>query len=283
MTTTLKETLLEPSIYLPTQALITEARWMTDVIKLFKVELPAGMSMDHRPGQFVEVSLLGLGEAPIGITSSPSRSNGSFELCIRKAGDLTAHLVGLGPGDHIGVRGPFGRGFPYEKFRGKDLLFVLGGLGLPPARSLINEILDDRANYGRVIILYGAKQPGEFIFTDEVARWRDRGDVEILQSVDRPDERWKGHIGVVTTLFPQIEIYARNTVAVTIGPPVMFRFALMELLGKGIPEGNIWLSLERRMKCGVGKCGHCQVNHLYVCQSGPVFSYAELKHVEEAL
>jgi NAD(P)H-flavin reductase len=241
------------------------------------------MSLGHRPGQFVEVSVLGVGEAPISISSSPSRSNGSFELCVRRAGDLTSVLHGLEAGAFVGIRGPFGRGFPYEKFRGKDLLLVLGGLGLPPARSLINQVVDNRANYGRVILLYGAKHPSEFLFTDEVEDWRERCGVEVHQSVDRPDEAWKGNVGVVTTLFPKIEIYARNTVAVTIGPPVMYRFVLMELLGKGIADGNIWMSLERRMKCGVGKCGHCQINHLYTCQSGPVFSYAEIKHLEEAL
>lgn len=283
MTTPLHDTLQTPSIYLPTAARILDVRPMTNLEKLFRIELPQGVSLGHRPGQFVEVSVLGVGEAPISITSSPSRSNGSFELCVRRAGDLTGVLHRMNPGDTIGVRGPFGRGFPYERFRGKDLLFVLGGLGLPPARSLINQVLDDRANYGRVIILYGAKHPSEFLFTDEVAEWQSRSDMELLRSVDRPDENWKGHVGVVTTLFPKIEIYARNTVAITVGPPVMYRFVLMELLAKGLADGNIWLSLERRMKCGVGKCGHCQINHLYTCQSGPVFCYAEIKHLEEAL
>jgi sulfhydrogenase subunit gamma (sulfur reductase) len=121
------------------------------------------------------------------------------------------------------------------------------------------------------------------LFTDELAEWGARDDVELHLTVDRPDDNWMGNVGVITTLFPKVQVYARNTVAVVVGPPVMYRFVLMELLGKGIPEGNIWLSLERRMKCGVGKCGHCQMNHIYVCQSGPAFSYAEIKGVEEAL
>ncbi len=281
--TTLKETLQEPSIYLPIPARIAETRPMTKLEKLFKIELPEGVSLDHRPGQFVEVSLLGVGEAPISISSSPSRSNGAFEVCVRRAGDLTGMLHRLGPGDTIGVRGPFGRGFPFEKFRGKDLLFAPGGLGLAPARSLINQVLDERANYGRILILYGARNPSELLFTDEIAEWQARGDVEVHLTVDRGDENWKGNVGVITTLFPKIELHARNTVAITVGPPVMYRFVLMELLAKGIADGNIWLSLERRMKCGVGKCGHCQINHLYTCQSGPSFSYAEIKHLEEAL
>jgi sulfhydrogenase subunit gamma (sulfur reductase) len=281
--TTLRETLQEPSIYLPIQARVLEARPMSKTERFFKIGLPDGLSLNHRPGQFVEVSVLGVGEGPISISSSPSRSNGSFELCVRRAGDLTGVLHRLGAGDTIGVRGPFGRGFPFEKFRGKDLLFAPGGLGLAPMRSLINQVLDERANYGRVTILYGARNPSELLFTDEIAEWKARGDVDVHLTVDRADDNWKGNVGVITTLFPKIDVYARNTVAITIGPPVMYRFVLMELLAKGIADGNIWLSLERRMKCGVGKCGHCQINHLYTCQAGPSFSYAEIKHLEEAL
>ncbi|MBI3361473.1 MAG: FAD/NAD(P)-binding protein [Chloroflexi bacterium] len=242
-----------------------------------------GLTLDHNPGQFIELSVLGVGEAPISISSSPSRSNGTFELCVRRAGDVTGALHRMGAGQVVGVRGPFGRGFPIERFRGKDILFAPGGLGLAPLRSLINQVLDERGKYGRVTILYGAKHPSELLFKDELAAWKERGDVELHVSVDRPDENWTGNVGVITTLFARAQVYARNTVAVTCGPPVMYRFVLMELVGKGIPDGNIYLSFERRMKCGVGKCGHCQINHIYTCQSGPVFSYAEIKGVQEAL
>jgi NAD(P)H-flavin reductase len=163
------------------------------------------------------------------------------------------------------------------------MLFAPGGLGLAPLRSLINQVLDERAYFGRVIILYGARTPSELLFKDELNQWQGRDDVELYLTVDRGDEGWKGHVGVITTLFKEISIYPRNTVAVTVGPPVMYRFVLMELLGKGIQEGNIWLSLERRMKCGVGRCGHCQINNIYTCQSGPVFCYKEIKGLEEAL
>ena len=283
MTINLIETLPESSIYLPTQSRILAAQPLTKLEMLFTIELPGGIALDHKPGQFVEVSLLGVGEAPISISSSPSRSNGSFELCVRRAGDLTSVLHRMTPGEMIGIRGPFGRGFPFERFRGKDMLFAPGGLGLAPLRSLINQVLDERGNFGRVIILYGARHPSELLFTDELAEWQARDDIELHLTVDRADDDWKDNVGVITTLFPKIDIHPRNTVAVTIGPPVMYRFVLMELLGKGIPEGNIWLSLERRMKCGVGKCGHCQINHLYTCQSGPSFSYTEIKHLAEAL
>ena len=276
MTEVLLNTLNE-SLYLPQPARIVEVRPVTAMEKLFTLELPGGLSLDHQPGQFVEVSVLGVGEAPISISSSPSRSNGTFELCARQAGDVTGVLHHMQVGQTVGVRGPFGHGFPIERLRGKDLLFAPGGLGLAPLRSLINQVLDERGHYGRVTILYGAKHPSELLFTDELAQWAKRDDVELHVTVDRPDENWRGHVGVITTLFPQVQIYARNTVAITCGPPVMYRFVLMELVGKGIPEGNIYLSLERRMKCGVGKCGHCQINHVYTCQSGPVFAYADIK------
>lgn len=251
--------------------------------KLFTIELPGGKSLDHRPGQFMEVSMLGVGEAPISISSSPSRSNGVFEMCVRKVGDVTGAIHRLEAGEKIGLRGPFGHGFPIEKFRGKDMLFAPGGLGLAPLRSLINQVLDERALFGRVILLYGAKTPPELLFKDELREWAGRNDIELHLSVDRGDETWSGNVGVITTLFKFITVNPRNTVAVTVGPPAMYRFVLMEFMGMGIPEGNIYLDLERRMKCGVGRCGHCQINNIYACQSGPVFSYKDIKGLEEAL
>ena len=283
MTTLLKETLDHASIYLPTQGTITRIKEMTEYEKLFTVELPDGLSLGNKPGQFVGVSVLGVGEAPISISSSPSRSNGSFEMCIRRAGDLTNTLHEMKVGSHVGIRGPFGRPFPMERFAGKDLLFIAGGLGLAPLRSLINEVLDDRGRYGKVTLLYGARTPRDLLFKDELQSWQSRDDIELHQTVDRPAEGWTGNIGVITTLFPKTKVYARNTVAVVVGPPAMYRFVLMELTGKGIADGNIWFSFERRMKCGVGKCGHCQIHHLYTCQSGPSLSYAEIKYLEEAL
>ena len=273
----------QESVYLPTMARLIKVEPMTQLEKLFTLELPSGGSLGNEPGQFVEVSLFGIGEAPISVSSSPSRSNGTFELCVRKVGDLTDALHQLEPGAFLGIRGPFGQPFPIGKMKGKDILFAAGGLGLAPLRSLINEVLDQRGSFGRVIILYGTKHPSEILFKDELDEWAGRNDVEFHMTVDRGDESWKGHVGVITTLFPGITVNPRNTVAATCGPPIMYRFVLMELLGKGIPETQIYLSLERRMKCGVGKCGHCQINDLYCCQDGPVFRYADIKGLEEAL
>jgi sulfite reductase subunit B len=271
------------SIYLPTIARLEKVETLTELETLFKIDLPVGQSLGHKPGQFVEVSLFGIGEAPISITSSPSRSNGNFELCVRNVGDVTNAMHHMQVGDKIGIRGPFGNGFPIEKMRGKDILFAPAGLGLAPLRSLINQVLDERGSFGRVMILYGTNHPSRILFRDEVQEWIERDDVEMHITVDRPDENWTGNVGVITTLFPKVTVNPRNTVAVTCGPPIVYRFVLMELLGKGLPETQIYLSLERRMKCGVGKCGHCQIDHFYCCQDGPVFSYAQIKAVEEAL
>ncbi len=282
-TTLVRHAEVDNQLFLPVPARIIRIKPLTALEKVFTLELPEGLSLGHRPGQFVEVSVMGVGEAPISVSSSPSRSNGMFEMCVRNVGDVTSALHRLQPGATLGVRGPFGRGFPTEKFRGKDVLFAPGGLGLAPLRSLINQVLDERALFGRVIILYGARTPSELLFKDELEEWGKRSDVELLLTVDRGDETWNGNVGVITTLFRRVSVYPRNTVAITCGPPVMYRFVLMELIGKGISEGNIYLSLERRMKCGVGKCGHCQINNVYACQSGPVFAYSEIKGLEEAL
>jgi NAD(P)H-flavin reductase len=271
------------SIYKPEMARLVDVQQMTRLEKLFTIELPDGRNLGHDPGQFVMVSVLGVGEAPISISSSPSRSNGTFELCVRNVGDVTSALHKMEPDSRMGIRGPYGAGFPIERMRGKDILFAPGGLGLAPLRSLINQVLDERGSFGRVIILYGARGPSELLFRDELEAWMARDDVDCRVTVDRGDETWDGHVGVITTLFPDVTVDPRNTVAVTCGPPIMYRFVLMELLGKGIPETQIYLSLERRMKCGVGKCGHCQINDLYCCQEGPVFTYDQIKGVEEAL
>lgn len=283
MIAAIRDTLMETSVYLPLQAKIRDIYQMNETTKLFYIDLPHGMALNHRPGQFLQVSIMGVGEAPISISSSPSRTNGTFEICVRKAGDFTGVMHQLQPGDTIGVRGPFGHGFPFERFRGKDLLFAPGGIGLPPLRSLINQVLDDRSNYGRVIILYGARNPSELLFKEELQEWEERDDVELLVTVDRGDESWKGNVGVITTLFPKIQVFPPNTIAFTCGPQVMYRFVVAELISMGIREGNIYLDMERRMKCGIGKCGHCQINHEYTCKDGPCFSYAHLKTLEEGL
>lgn len=283
MTVALRENLTEQSIYAPLLAEITEIRSLTAMEKLFTISLPDGIRLDHEPGQFLAISAMGVGEVPISISSSPSRVDRSFELCIRNAGDVTSHFHRMQVGDHVGLRGPFGRGFPVQSFVGKDVLFVLGGLGLAPARSLLNQMLDERGKFGRIAVLLGARTPADLLFTDELQQLSQRTDLDLHVTVDRPDAEWGGNVGVVTTLFPRVQLYARNTIAIVIGPPVMYRFVLMEVLGKGVPEGNIWFSMERRMKCCVGKCGQCQIGPKYACIDGPSLPFTEIRDNPEAL
>ena len=269
-------------LYYPTMCKVTDAKQITDMEKWYELQIPDGKSLGHSPGQFVEVSAFGIGEAPISISSSPSE-DGKFELCIRQVGMLTNVLKRYEPGDTIGIRGPFGKGYPMEKLFGKDILIVAGGIGLVPLRSLINYVLDHRQDFGRLIILYGAKSPEELLFKDEIKQWEDREDVEFHVTVDRGNEEWTGNTGVITTLIPKLDLDLNKTIAAVTGPPVMYKFVVMSLKSKQLPDEQIYLSLERRMKCGVGKCGHCQINGVYCCQEGPVFNYADIKPLEEAL
>jgi sulfhydrogenase subunit gamma (sulfur reductase) len=169
-----------------------------------------------------------------------------------------------------------------EKILGKDVLFVAGGLGLAPLRSLIRWSLEHRRSFGRIVTFYGAKNPGELLFTNELEEWKRGKEMEFHLTVDRGDENWKGRTGVITTLFSDVQLDPLKTVAVMVGPPIMYKFVILELLKRGIMESRIYCDLERRMRCGLGKCGHCQMNGIYVCQEGPVFCYSEIKKVPEA-
>jgi NAD(P)H-flavin reductase len=270
----------EKSLYIPALAEILKVELLTEKEKLFQLQLKECSPLNHQPGQFVEVSILGVGEAPISISSSPTRDN-RFELVIREAGNVTKALHQLKLGDTVGIRGPFGNGFPATDLLGRDLLFVAGGIGLCPLRSMIQYAIDEREQFGRIILLYGCREPAEQLFQEELQEWRRRLDIEILESVDRcpPDETWEGNVGVITTLFPKVELNPGRTTALVVGPPIMYRFVVNECLAKGIGKDQILLSLERRMKCGMGFCGHCQIGNIYVCLDGPVFSYEQLYRV----
>jgi sulfite reductase subunit B len=270
------------SLYLPRMAELIEARPVTAREKFFRLRLTDGSTLGHMPGQFVEVSLPGVGEAPISVSSSPTAPGAEFDLCIRNAGSVTGLLHGLNPGDRVGIRGPYGRGFPAEQLKGHDLLFVAGGLGLVPLRSMINYAVDRRQDYGELTLLYGARTPSDILYPEELKRWSGELDFYVETSVDVADRDWTGNVGAITKLFDVISMNPARTAALVVGPPVMFRFVLKSILLKGIFESRIFLSLERRMKCGVGKCGHCQIDDVYVCQKGPVFAYTKLRHLPEA-
>jgi len=270
-------------LFVPEVAKITRAENLTEQDRLFEIELPGGKDLGHKPGQFVEVSIFGFGEAPISIASSPVRK-GSFELCVRKLGGLTAKMHTLGAGDKVGIRGPLGNGFPMEDLEGADCLIISGGIGMAPLRSVVDSIMAEREKYGRMTLLYGNRSPADILFAEELETWGKGENNEVMVTIDRPAEGWDGNVGVVTTLFEKIELDpSRRTVAVVVGPPVMYRFVYAELAARHVPDDHIYFSLERRMKCGVGKCGNCQIEGKYVCIDGPVFTGAELKSFHESI
>ncbi len=271
------------SAYLPEPVRVREVTRLTELENRYTLTFEDGRALGHAPGQFVQVSIFGVGEAPISVCSSPTRQD-RFELCVRRVGAVTERIHELKAGDVIGVRGPLGHGFEMDEFTGRDVLVVAGGLGLAPARSLIQYILDERDRFASFSLLYGTRSPAEILFRDDILAWERDPRVAFQMTVDKPDPQWRGKTGVVTTLFRHLpRPDPENTLVAVIGPPVMFKFVLLELLARGIPQKNVYCSLERRMKCGVGKCGHCQVNHVYVCMEGPVFKYGQLKALREAL
>lgn len=278
----IREVRLETELYVPRLAELVNVEELTPREKVFEFKFKDREELGHRPGQFVEVSVMGVGEAPISISSSPTR-DGTFQLAIRKVGNVTNALHSMEKGAIVGIRGPFGNGFPLSALEGKDVLLIAGGIGLFPLRSLVQYVVDRRDSFGRVIFLFGARSPAERLFLDELAAWSQSPEIEFHETVDKGDESWQGNVGVITTLIPKVDFDPRKTMAVVVGPPVMYRFVIGELKKRGVPDEQIIMSLERRMKCGVGKCGHCQINDVYVCQEGPVFTLAQLRNLREAV
>jgi len=279
---TIREVKPETELYAPRLAEVVKIDELTPNEKVFEFRFKDGKELGHRPGQFVEVSIMGTGESPISVSSSPTK-DGTFQLAVRNVGNVTNTLHALERGAMVGIRGPFGNGFPLEALDGRDVLLIAGGIGLFPLRSLVQYILDRRSSFGKVILLFGARSPAERLFLDELDLWSRSPEIEFQETVDKGDESWKGNVGVITTLIPKVDIDPGKTMAVVVGPPIMYRFVIGELKKKGLADENIILSLERRMKCGVGKCGHCQINGVYVCQEGPVFTLAQLRNLREAV
>jgi sulfhydrogenase subunit gamma (sulfur reductase) len=274
---------VQEQVYAPMVGTIVKTKQMTEMEKYFEIELPGGNPLGHMPGQFAMFSMLGVGEAPISISSSPTSAKNTFEIVVRKAGMFTGAMHKLNEGSKIGVRGPMGVPFPVDELKGNDILFVAGGLGIVPLRSLVNFVMDRRRDFGKVKILLGCKTPKEQLFTEEYERWSRVTDVSFACTVDRADPDWKGNVGVITTLIPGVDIDINRTYAVVVGPPIMYRFVIKELKSKNLSDRQIVLSLERRMKCGIGKCGHCQINNYYCCKDGPTFTYQQIRGTKEAL
>jgi len=269
-------------IYLPQLATVQDESQMNATEKYLRLSMDDGQ-FDFIPGQFVEVSIAGIGEAPITISSSPTRTDG-FELVVRRIGNVSNAIHNLKSGDKLGIRGPLGKGiYPIEEAKDRNLVFICGGIGLVPQRSFINYVLDNRGDYGDVAILQGTKCYDQRLFPSEVEAWDKRSDVQMLETVDEPHDCWKGNVGVVTRLISKVETDLKTAKILVCGPPVMYKFVLMALAEHDVPHDSIFLNLERKMKCGVGKCGHCQINDVYVCIDGPVFRYSDMASLPEAI
>ena len=236
----------------------------------------AAITSRFRPGQFSMLYDFGVGELPISISGDPERPE-QLVYTIRSVGPVTTSLVTRSPGDSIGVRGPFGTPWPMTEARGKSVLIVAGGIGLAPLRPAIYHILRHRGDYNRLVILYGARSPRDILFKKELSAWGLLPDTQSLVTVDYGGVSWRGHVGVVTTLFKSIRAQPSETYALLCGPEVMMRFALRELQIRGLPKNQIFLSMERNMKCAAGFCGHCQLGPFFVCKDGPVFSCAAIE------
>lgn len=233
-----------------------------------------------QPGQFSMLWVFGVGELPISISGDPAEHD-RLVYTVRSVGQATNALVTRAVGEGVGVRGPFGNGWPLEAARGRDVIIVAGGIGLAPLRPVIYEVLNHRENYGRLVVLYGARSPRDLLYRKELATWARQRETQVLVTVDYGGMSWRGHVGVVTTLFKYARLKPTRSVAMVCGPEIMMRFVTRELENCGLSRSDIYLSMERNMKCAVGFCGHCQYGPHFICKDGPVFPYEQLRTLLE--
>ena len=273
----------QSNLYLPYLMEIEKITVEAPGVRTFRLKFrneQEAAAFDFRAGQFGEYSVFGEGESTFCIASSPTRK-GYIECTFRQAGRVTTGLSKLEEGDTVGFRGPFGNVFPLDEWKGKNLLFIAGGIALPPMRCVSWNALDTRENFGDVTILYGANSVGDLVYKHELDEWAARPDVRLVTTVDPGGETadWKGRVGFVPSVLEQIAPSSDNTIAIVCGPPVMIKFTFPVLEKLGFADDRIYTTLENRMKCGVGKCGRCNVGKLYVCKDGPVFTKAQLNEL----
>ena len=264
-------------VLIPSVAVITDVRTDTPDVKTFRVLTPDGKKpFEHMPGQCAMLSIPGVGEALFSITSSPTNRE-YMEFSIKKCGCLTSWIHMLEPGQQITIRGPYGNGFPVEtELRGKDLLFIAGGIGLAPLRSVINYCLDNRENYGKLQIIYGSRSKDDLVDYQEIIdEWMKAENVEVNLTIDREQEGWDGHVGFVPNYVKELSPDLGMTVLMC-GPPIMIKFSLAGLKELGFTDTQVYTTMELRMKCGIGKCGRYNIGNKYVCKDGPVFRFDEL-------
>jgi NAD(P)H-flavin reductase len=250
----------------------------TGNIKTFLLEV--GEPLAFEAGQFVELTVPGLGEAPFTPSSEPGEAE-ELAVTVMKAGRVTSALHEMDPGASLGLRGPYGNRYPLEDFAGRDVLLMGGGVGMAPLRSLLLAVLKQRDDFARVILCYGARTPDDLLYKDQLCAWAAMDGIEAHVTVDRSENGWDGKVGVVTETLADVELDPADAVCAVCGPPIMMRFATIALLNQGFGEDSIYLSMERNMSCGVGRCGHCRIGHNYVCRDGPVFTFAQMKGLGE--
>ncbi|HEC69984.1 MAG TPA: oxidoreductase [Candidatus Omnitrophica bacterium] len=266
------------SIYTPKQAVITKIIEETPTIKTLVLKPEEEFSFST--GQFIELTYPGKGEAPFTPSSDPNKKE-EFEVTIMKVGRITALFHQAKVGQILGLRGPLGKGYPLDSFVGKELLIVGGGVGLAPLRSLIYALFSRIEDFKKIIICYGAKTPQDIVYKYQIEEFKKPENVELRLTVDKADQNWQGNVGVVTTLLDNLPLNSSQAVSVVCGPPIMMKFTTWKLLESGFLEENIYLSMEKNMSCGLGKCGHCRLGRFYVCKDGPVFKYSEIKDIED--
>jgi len=233
-------------------------------------------SLSFLPGQFNMLYVFGVGEVPISICGDPAKPE-TLVHTTRAVGTVTKAMWKLRRGDLIGVRGPFGTSWPVEEAKGHDVVIVTGGIGLPPLRPSVYYLLSKKQEYGKLFLLYGARTPEDIVYGREIEQWRKRPELSVDVTVDRATGQWRGNVGVVTTLIPKADFDPANTIAMIVGPEIMMRFTIAELQRRGVRDENIYISMERNMKCGFGFCGHCQLGPFFVCKDGPVFRFDRIK------
>ncbi len=260
--------------YRSIEAEVLEVTAETPSIKTFRLKPKEDLTFT--PGEFMEMSIPGVGEAPF-TPSSDYKVEDEMEITIVKVGKVTDAIHELKPGDTVGLRGPLGKGYPLEKFEGKDVYIIGGGVGLAPIRALMYGLFHMRDKLNKLVYRAGCREPSELVYRDQMQEWTKRDDLEMRITVDNGDDTWDGHVGLVTTIMEDSDVDFSNAVAIVCGPPIMMKFVTFKLVELGVKDEDIYLSMEKNMSCGFGKCGHCRLGTFYCCKDGPVFTYDEVK------
>ncbi|MFH0826552.1 MAG: FAD/NAD(P)-binding protein [Candidatus Omnitrophota bacterium] len=269
---------MKKNIYQPVEVVLEDVIVETPTIKTFVLRPKAPFSF--RTGEFIELTVPSLGEAPFTPSSDPQLKD-KIDVTIMNVGTMTSRLHEMGKGEVLGLRGPYGKGYPLEKFKGKDVLIVGGGVGLAPLRSLLFALFAEIEDYNKVVLRYGARTSADIVFKSSLPEWAKMKKVNVVMTVDAGDSKWKGNVGLVTTILKDLPVDLKRAVSVVCGPPIMMKFATLKLLEIGFKPQDIYLSMEKNMSCGLGKCGHCRLGKFYVCKDGPVFTYEELKDLHD--